>query len=450
MKQLSELMRGRVVFAGDADMPKASRNIYGGFGLEPAAVAYAEDAADVAAAIRFARDNELEIAVRGGGHSPAGHSLSDGGLVLDVSAMDSMEVDLASRTATVGPGRKAGPYSAQAAKHGLVTGFGDTGSVSVGGITLAGGAGFLARSHGLAIDSLLEAHVVTAGGDVLVASDKQNPDLFWAIRGGGGNFGVVTQLTFRLHKLAQVTGGVFAMPASSDAIRDFAKASADAPRSLSAIASVMVAPPMPMIPEPLHGTPVLIAFMCDSGDPAQADAVFRPFRELGEGVTDTIAPIPYMGMFFPDPGDENAPAPVVAIANAMVNSIDGVADAVMDSIAHPVGVMQMFSFRILGGAVADVPHHATAYSHRDKLIMANAAAMVADPGDVPAAQSAVDGLIDLLPADRGAYPGFLGAADATVTERIYAADTWTRLRDIKRTYDPDNVFHRNHNVAPAA
>jgi FAD/FMN-containing dehydrogenase len=443
-------MRGRVVLAGDADMHKASGNFYGGFGLEPAAVAYAQDAADVAAAIRFARENNIEIAVRSGGHSPAGHSLTNGGLILDVSGMDSMDIDLQARTATVGPGRKAGPYGAEAAKHGLITGFGDTGSVAVSGITLAGGAGFLARSHGLAIDSLLEAHVVTASGELLVASDTENPDLFWAIRGGGGNFGVLTQLTFRLHELTTVTGGTFAMPASAAAIRDFAQASADAPRSLSAIAAVMVAPPMPMIPEHLHGTPVLVAFMCDSGDPVKADEVYRPFRELGAGVTDDIAQIPYMGMFHPGPDAGDAPAPVVAIATAMVDSVDSVADAVMDLLAKPMGVMQVFGFRILGGAVADVPHEATAYSHRDKLIMANAAVMVADPSELPAAQATVDGLIDRLGPDQGAYSGFLGAADATGTERAYTPDTWARLREVKRAYDPDNVFHRNHNVVPAS
>lgn len=441
-------MRGRVVLAGDADMAKANRTIYGGFGLEPAAVAYAQDAADVVAAIRFARDNGLEIAVRSGGHSPAGHSLTHGGLVLDVSEMNSMDIDLNARTATVGPGRKAGPYGAEAAEHGLVTPFGDTGSVAVSGITLAGGAGFLARSHGLAIDSLVEAHVVTASGETVVASDTENPDLFWAIRGGGGNFGVVTQLTFRLHELAQVTGGIFAMPASAEAIRDFAQASADAPRSLSAIVSVMVAPPMPFIPESLHGKPTLIGFMCDSGDPAKADAVYRPFRELA-GASDTIAEIPYMAMFFPDSGDEEAPPPAVAIATAMVNSIDGVADAVMDSIANPAGVMQMFSFRILGGAIADVPHEATAYSHRDKLIMANSAVLVADAAELPAAQTSVDGVIEKLGPGQGAYAGFMGAADAASSQRLYSPDTWARLGEIKRTYDPDNVFHRNHNVVPA-
>jgi FAD/FMN-containing dehydrogenase len=443
-------MRGRVVVAGDAEMANAVRTVYGGFDLEPAVVAFAEDSADVATAIRFAVDNDLEIAVRGGGHSPAGHSLTDGGLVLDLSAMDSMRIDLDARTATVGPGRKAGSYGAKAAEHGLVTGFGDTGSVSVGGITVAGGAGFLARNHGLAIDNLLEAHVVTASGEELVASDTHNPDLFWAIRGGGGNFGVLTELTFRLHELPQVTGGVFAMPASSHAIRAFAHACAEAPRSLSAVASVMIAPPMPMIPEHLHGTPVLVAFMCDSGDPGRASDVYRPFRELGAGVTDTIDVVPYPAMFFPQGGGDDAPAPMVAIATAMVDSVDGAADAVMESLANPVGVMQMFGFRVLGGAVADVPHDATAYSHRDKLIMANAAAMVADAAELPGAQSAVNALLEHLGPHRGAYSGFAGAGGSALTPQLYAPDTLQRLRQIKSLYDPHNVFHRNHNVTPAA
>jgi FAD/FMN-containing dehydrogenase len=449
MRSLPENFRGRVVLADDAAFAKATTVIYGGFDTTPAAVAYARDVDDVVVAVRHAREHGLEIAVRGGGHSPARHSLTDGGLVLDVSGLDSMSVNLDERTATAGAGLRAGAYTATAAKHGLATGFGDTGTVSIGGITLVGGAGFLSRAFGLTIDNLLRAQVVTADGDVVEATEREHPDLFWGLRGGGGNFGVVTELTFRLQPVAQVTGGMLVLPATADTIRGFAAAAEAAPRSLSAVATAMVAPPMPFLPPELHGTAVLLSFMCDSGDPSAAPTVYEPFRDLGEVLADMIAPIPYPQMFLPE-GNADAPAPIVALSTAMVDSIDSVADAVVDSLAKPIGAMQAFQFRILGAAVRDVPHEATAYAHRDRLIMANSVVAVTDRDELPQAWARVKGLTEHLADDQGAYPGFSADAGEPAIERLYGAETRARLGRVKSAYDPTNLFHRNHNITPAA
>ncbi|PKQ18460.1 MAG: FAD-linked oxidase, partial [Actinobacteria bacterium HGW-Actinobacteria-8] len=390
------------MLASDAAFAKAATVFYGGDDTIPAAVAYARDLDDVVVAVRHARENDLEIAVRGGGHSPARHGLTDGGLVLDVSGLDSMSVDPDTRTATAGAGLTAGAYTASAAEHGLATGFGDTGTVSIGGITVAGGAGFLSRASGLTIDNLLRAQVVTADGDVVEASEREHPDLFWALRGGGGNFGVVTELTFRLHPVAKVTGGMLVLPATADIIRGFAAAAEAAPRSLSAVSTAMIAPPMPFLPPELHGTAVLLSFMCDSGDAAAAPAVYQPFRDLGGVLADMIAPIPYPQMFPPE-GNAGAPAPIVALSTAMVDSIDSVADAVVGALANPIGAMQAFQFRILGGAVRDMPHEATAYAHRDRLIMANAVVAVTDRDELPQAWARVNGLTAHLADGQGAY-----------------------------------------------
>lgn len=448
MKPLPSSFNGRVVTAESSDFATAAATVYGGFDEVPAAVAYAVDANDVAIAVRHASENGIELAVRGGGHSPAGHSLSDGGLVLDLSALNEIAIDTDARTATAGAGLTAGAYATATAEHGLATGFGDTGTVSIGGITLAGGAGFLTRAHGLTIDNLISARVVTANGEAIEASATEHPDLFWAIRGGGGNFGVVTELTYRLHPLEQVTGGILALPATAEVMRGFAKAADAAPRSLSTICSVMVAPPMPFLPTELHGKPVMLAFMCDSGDPNDAEEVYRPFRELDEVLADMIATIPYPQMFPPE-GPPGGPPPVVALSTAMTDSIDEVADDVIDLLAEPLGAMRAFQFRVLGGAVQDVAADATAYSHRESRIMANAVIAVEDRAQLPQALARTEGLLDGLAQRGGSYPGFLAANDPAARERVYSADAWAKLRRIKREYDPANLFSRNHNITPA-
>jgi FAD/FMN-containing dehydrogenase len=449
VKSLPASFGGKVVTAQSPDFSAAAATVYGGFDLTPAAVAYATDANDVAVAVRHASEHGIKLAVRGGGHSPAGHSLTDGGLVLDLSALNAITIDPDARTATAGAGLTAGAYAAATAEHGLATGFGDTGTVSIGGITLAGGAGFLTRSYGLTIDNLLRAQVVTANGDIVEASITEHPDLFWAIRGGGGNFGVVTELTYRLHPLKQVTGGLLALPATAHAMREFAQAADAAPRSLSTICSVMVAPPMPFLPTELHGKPVMLAFMCDSGDLDLADEVYRPFREVGEVLADMIAPIPYPQMFPPE-GANEGPAPVVALSTAMTDSIDEIADDVVELIAEPLGAMRAFQFRVLGGAVQDVAPDATAYSHRDRLIMANAVIVTGDSAELPQAWARAEGLLDGLTDRGGCYPGFLAANDDASRQRVYNADAWAKLRRIKREYDAANLFSRNHNITPAA
>jgi FAD/FMN-containing dehydrogenase len=218
----------------------------------------------------FAREAGLELAVRSGGHSSAGHGTTDSGIVIDLSRMKGLEVDEDRRTAWVETGITAGEYTATLGEGGLATGLGDTGSVGLGGITLAGGIGYLVRKNGLTIDDLLAADVVTADGELVRTSDASEPDLFWAIRGGGGNFGVVTRLQLRLHEVSQIVGGTLILPATPEVITGFLEAAEAAPEELSTIANVALAPPVPFIPEDAHGKPILIGRWPMSGESSGA------------------------------------------------------------------------------------------------------------------------------------------------------------------------------------
>src|SRR4051812_26606045 len=259
--ELRTRLRGAVVAPGDPDYDETRRVMPGNVDLRPAAIARVADAADIAAVIAVARRTGLELAVRSGGHSTAGHSSTDRGLVIDLRAMKAIDIDAADRSVWVETGVTALELTQAVGEHGLAIGFGDTGSVGVGGITLGGGVGYLVRKHGLTIDSLLAAEIVTADGELLQVDEASHPDLFWAIRGGGGNFGVATRFRFRLHELPTVVGGMLFLPGTADVVEGFVDAAQTAPEELSTIANVMPAPPMPFVPEEHHGRMAVMALM---------------------------------------------------------------------------------------------------------------------------------------------------------------------------------------------
>ena len=247
-------IRGRVTAPGDPSYDADRTVVLGGVDPRPALIVRVADADDVRTVIGLARNTGLDLAVRSGGHSGAAHGTADGGIVLDVRDLDDLQIDETARTAWAGSGLTAGEYTSAAAELGLATGFGDTGSVGIGGITLGGGVGYLVRKDGLTIDNLLAAEIVTADGEVHEVDEDHEPDLFWAIRGGGGNFGVVTRFRFRLHPLPQMVGGMLILPATPDTVAGFLEAAEAAPEGLSTIANVMNCPPMPFVPEALHGS----------------------------------------------------------------------------------------------------------------------------------------------------------------------------------------------------
>jgi FAD/FMN-containing dehydrogenase len=445
--RLRDRFDGRVTGPDDAGYDQARKVFYGKHDRHPAAIVRPVDAAEVAQAVGLARDRGLELAVRSGGHSLAGHSTTEGGIVLDLSELTALDLDLAGRTAWAQAGLTAGAYAAAVGAHGLATGFGDTASVGIGGLTLGGGVGFLVRRHGLTIDNLLAAEVVTADGQVLQVDAETHPDLFWAIRGGGGNFGVATRLRFRLHELPSIVGGMLLLPGSAEVIEALVATAEAAPEELSMIANVMVAPPVPFLPAAAHGQLVVMALLCYAGEAAAGEQAVAPFRALADPLADMVKPMPYAGLF-EAPDDMEV---VEESARSMfLDGFDGAAAAtVVEHLRASTAPMAVAQLRVLGGAMARVPATATAFAHRDRPIMAGVGCVYEDARDRPTQDAWADGFSAALrQGATGVYVNFLSDEGPERVREAYPGATWDRLVEVKRRYDPDNLFRRNQNIPP--
>ena len=440
-------LNGRVIAPGEPGYDEGRTVFYGGIDRRPAAIVRAADTDDVSRAIALARETGLELAVRSGGHSIPGHSTTEGGIVLDLGDLDGLEIDVEGQTAWAGGGLTTGRYTEAAAEHGLATPFGDTGSVGIGGLTLGGGVGFLVRKHGLTIDDLLAVDLVTADGRLLHVDADSHPDLFWAIRGGGGNFGVATRLQLRLHDLERVVGGMLILPATADTISSFIAEAEAAPEELSAIANVMPAPPLPFLPAEQHGRPVIFAQLVYAGDVEEGERAVAPFRALAEPIADMLGPKPYPAIF--EGGQEDF-HPVAVARTMFVDSIDRAsAEMIVEQLQASTAMMAVAQLRVLGGAAARVPVDATAYAHRRSRIMVNVAALFGSPDEAPEHEPWVVGVADALRQDyTGAYVNFLGDEGEERIRAAYPGATWDRLVEVKRRYDPTNVFRLNQNITP--
>jgi hypothetical protein len=440
-------LRGRVIGPEDPEYDEARAVFSGTFDRRPAVIVRVADASDVARVISLARDTGLELAVRSGGHSGAGHGTTEGGIVLDVSEMKALDVDADGRTAWAETGLTAGEYTTATGAHGLATGFGDTGSVGIGGITLGGGIGFLVRKHGLTIDSLLAAEVVTADGELLRVDHENHPDLFWAIRGGGGNFGVATRFQFRLNQVGTIVGGMLFLPATPHTIASFIAEAEAAPEELSTIANVMPAPPMPFVPEEHHGRLVIFALMVHAGGGEAGERAVAPFRALATPIADMLKPMPYPEIYMPEEEDYH---PTAAGRTMFVDAIDrDVSETIVEYLEGSDATMRVAQLRVLGGAMARVPAEATAFAHRSSRIMVNVAAFYEGPEDRQVREAWVtDFAAALRQDDAGAYVGFLAEEDEARVRAAYPGSTWDRLAEVKARYDPTNLFRLNQNIPP--
>lgn len=449
LTRLRSRVRGVVTTPSDEVYDKRRSLFYGGIDARPSAIVQVADAFDVAPVLDAARETGLEIAVRSGGHSLAGHSTTEGGLVIDVRGLNSIEVDTHSATAWAGSGITAAEYTNATAELGLGTGFGDSGSVGIGGITLGGGVGFLVRKHGLTIDSLLAAELVTADGEVLEIDGETHPDLFWAIRGGGGNFGVATRFKFALYPVHPFVGGFVMLPATSDVVQGFIDLSESAPEELSTIANVMSAPPMPFIPEELVGNTMVFGVIAWSGESGAGLKMMDQFRALGEPLVDMLDIMPYPRMYQPEEEDY---APTAAAQTGFTDELsEEKIKTLLEEIESSDAPMRVVQLRVLGGAMARVPREATAFGHRDRKLMVNVAAFYEGEEDRRRRQMWVSNLAKVMTeGDTSGYVGFLGDDGADRVRAAYPGSIWDRLRRIKAKYDPDNVFHRNQNIPPAA
>ena len=445
--RLRAAVKGRVIAPGDAGYDQARAVALGGFDRRPAAVVRVKDPTDVSRAVALAREAGLELAVRSGGHSAAGYGVSEGGIVIDLAGMKGLEIDAERRTAWAETGLTAGEYTVAAGARGLATGFGDTGSVGIGGITLGGGVGYLVRKYGLTIDSLLAADVVTADGRLLRADAETHPDLFWAIRGGGGNFGVATRFQFRLHPVDTVVGGLLVLPATPEVIESFIAAAEAAPEELSAIANIMAAPPLPFLPKEYHGRPVVMATLAYAGEVEAGQRAVAPFRALAAPLADLIRPMRYPELYPPEEGHY----PTVVTRTMFMDSVDrGMAETIVDQIRASTAQMAIVQLRVLGGAVARVPVEATAYAHRRRRVLGNVVALYQHPEEAAAHAAWAAGLAAALSqGEPGAYANFVGGEGAAKVREVYPGPTWDRLRAVKARYDPTNLFRLNHNIPPA-
>jgi FAD/FMN-containing dehydrogenase len=437
-----------VLGPGDPGYDEARRVFLPGLDRHPSAIARPADAGEVARAIALARERGVALAVRGGGHSYAGHGTMDWGMVLDLRGLATLEIDAGARVVRAGGGLTAGAVTAAAAPHGLAVGFGDTPSVGIGGLTLGGGMGYLVRKHGLTIDHLLAAQVVTADGRVLEVDDEREPDLFWAIRGGGGNLGVVTRFDYRLHPVDLVTGGMLAIPATPATLAGLAAAMEDAPEELSVIGNVLLAPPLPFVPPDLVGEPLLLAQLVHAGPLDEGAGAVAPLRALAPPLADLVRPMRFEEMFA---GEERAPLPRAAMRTFFSDAFDE-ADAaeLIARLRASTAQMAAAQFRFLGGAVARVPAAATAFAHRRRRLLITVSAFYAAREEDAAHGAWAEAAADALRrgAD-GAYVNFLGDEGPGRVRAAYPGGTWDRLGEVKLRYDPDNVFRANQNVPPA-
>lgn len=446
--ELARQLTGQVITPVDDGYDGARQMFYANFDRRPPAIARVADANDVVRVLEFTATAGVDVTVRSGGHSPAGSAVVDGAVVIDVRDLQDIDIDPDSRTVWAGSGVTAAGLTNALGEYGLALGFGDTGSVGIGGITLGGGVGFLSRKYGLTIDSLLAAEVVIANGDVIVADAENHPDLFWAIRGGGGNFGVVTRFKYSLQSVDRVIGGMLILPAAPETVAGFLELSGSAPDELSTIANVLSAPPMPFLPEEIVGKTVLMGLIAWCGDLDEGRELLGRFRALAEPLADFVDEIPYPQIYGPD---EEEYRPTAIGRTGFVDSIEPSAiEAVLAAIDASDAPLRAVQFRPMGGAIARVDPAETAFAHRDREWMVNVASFYETEADYPRREAWVRGLFTTLTGgDRSGYVGFLDNEGEARVRAAYPGDTWDRLREVKAKFDPDNRFHHNQNIPPA-
>jgi FAD/FMN-containing dehydrogenase len=452
--QLAGSLAGDVVLPGHVEYEVQRRSWNKAFDCRPAAIVRCRTTDDVVRAVRFAVESGLPVGVRSGGHSASGLCVVEGGLVIDLSLLNGMTIDPERRVATVGPGLTWGAYTKQANEYGLATPGGDSGSVGVGGLTLGGGVGWLVRKHGLTIDHLLSAEVVTADGRVLTASETEHPELFWAIRGGGGNFGIATSFEFRLVPVGLVFAGLVMFQAHPDLLTSYLRVAAEAPEELSTIAMLTLGPPMPMLPPQYHGKPVFLVSFCYAGNPQEGERAVAPLRALGSPVMQMVQPMPYPVLYeFSAEGTVSRPA---SIRSLFLDGLDAAtATALVEHLDHATSHECMVQLRVLGGAMSRVPTGSTAFGHRDKPYMATIInswrEAPGEAGEVEKHRAWTEAAWHMLkPHATGAYVNFLGDEGEEAVREAYPPGTYARLAAVKQRYDPTNLFKGNRNIPPVS
>jgi FAD/FMN-containing dehydrogenase len=456
LAELRARMLGPVISPGDPDYDTARRIWNHAADRYPALILGCSGVADVISGVEFARSEGLLVAVRGGAHSVAGFSTCDGGVVLDLSAMAAVRVDRRSRRALAQGGTTWRRFDHETQAHGLATTGGLVSSTGIGGFTLGGGIGHLVRKYGLTCDNLLSAEVVTAEGELVRASKDENAGLFWALRGGGGNFGVVTELELALHPVGpSVLGGVVFYPGAEAAqvLANWQDAVSGAADDLTTLVNLTTAPPAPFLPEDLHGQKVVALVVCWAGSPTEGEEVVRPLRNLGTPLVDLLGPIPYVALQqLVDP--LWGPGAANYFTSAFLDQLpDAAIETFADAHRRSAGLPATCELHIhqLGGAMARMAPDATAFSQRQPPYVINCIARTPTAEGFEVNRAWARATRDSM-ARYGAgrmYVNFTGEADEDKARAPYPEETYTRLAAVKAHYDPTNLFRFNQNIQPA-
>ncbi|AXF16284.1 FAD-binding oxidoreductase [Paraburkholderia caledonica] len=453
IEELKTAVRGQLMLPDDAGFDEA-RSIWNAMiDRRPAMILRCAGVADVRRGVAFARDNGLPLAIRGGGHNIAGSAVCDDGLVLDFSLMKSVRIDPFAKRAYVEPGATLADFDHEAQAFGLATPLGINSTTGVAGLTLGGGFGWLSRRYGMTVDNLISADVVTADGELLHASADSNEDLFWAIRGGGGNFGVVTSFVFALHPVGpMVFGGLVVLPLDQarDALVKYRAAASDMPDELSVWAVLRLAPPLPFLPSDVHGKPVIIFAMCYTGPTANGPSAVAPVKTFGTPVGEHLGEMPYtmwQKAFDPllAPGSRN-----YWKSHNLASIDDGLIEALLQSIQNLPSPQCEIFFGQIGGQTQRVPVNATAYSSRDTQYAMNVHGRWEDPADDDRCISWARAFFDAsAPFSLGSvYVNFMTQEEAGRVADAYGPN-YERLVAVKSRYDPHNLFSHNQNIRPA-
>jgi FAD/FMN-containing dehydrogenase len=455
VNELRDTLRGSAVIPGDADYD-AARAVWNGMhDKRPAIVVSCAGTADVITAVRFARSQGLTIAVRGGGHSIPGFSTVDDGIVIDLSPMKGIHVDVAARTARAQGGLTWHDFDHETQAFGLAVTGGLISTTGIGGFTLGGGLGHLARTHGLTCDNLISADVVTADGNLVRASVEENPYLFWALRGGGGNFGIVTSFEYRLHPHGpMIYGGpiFYAGDKTEELLAVYQDWTASQPRDVNSLLALTTAPPLPFLPEDVHGKPVAIVAACYAGAMEDGAAHYKPLKDFGPPIADLVGPMPYVALqSLLDP--LWGPGMANYFRSGYLTRLGPDVSATVQSFVdrRPAGLLSELHVHHMGGAVDDVSPDGTAYSGRGAPYVWNILARWANPVDTDENVTwARDFGAALEPYSTGqSYANFIGDTGPERIRAAYLPDTYARLVQVKDRYDPENVFRLNQNVLPS-
>jgi FAD binding domain/Berberine and berberine like len=445
-------LQGDVIEPGDPGYEEARKIWNGWFDKRPALIARCAGVADVIAALDHAREHDLLIAVRGGGHSLPGHSTCDDGIVIDLSPMKGIRVDASTRTARAQGGVTWGEFDRETQAFGLATTGGQITHTGIAGLTLGGGVGWLMRHHGLTCDNLVSADVVTPDGRLVTASEDENPDLLWGLRGGGGNFGIVTSFEYRLHELGQVLAGPIVHRADRAAeglrfVRDFL---ANAPNELTTFSVFATCPPHEPFPAHLWGQPVFLIVPCWSGPLEDGEAVLQPLRGFGPPEADLCGPMPYTVLQSMLDGAAPWGLNHYGKSDFLGGLDDGAIDTLVEAAGRLRGSLSQIMIGHMGGAVSDVDRDATAFSNRGAEFFYHSVLFWDDPDEETAQVSFARGLwSEMRPYSAGAYVNFLDVDEADRLHDAYAPETYERLVALKREYDPENRLRLNQNIPPA-